>query len=399
MQREKPEKAVGATGGGAVQWPNTARRGESDNVILEILSVSRNYTMCRKSLTNMALALLCISVLTGQGCPGPADGDGGGSSTQALLLFNEAWDAFDQNYSYFEYKGVDWDEVWFEWESEFDADLTDDQCADRLIEMLGVLEDWHVSVKRPDGTWAQTTPEDYESNYTSSPRNRYTLDGAGYEMVGDIIWHAWLTGDIAYIRVDSLESQYDSVFQNQIGDLFVTYENAAGMIIDIRPNNGGNEENAKEIASRFAAAGTTYGYTENRIPGSFPAAFEDAVPHTLEPSSKMHYTGPVVCLIGPRCMSSAEWFALMMRDVNAVLIGARTRGASGFPREISLSNGMAVNVPRWIAYQYDYWLEEWICIEDIGVEPDVAVSTEESFDDSRDYVVEAALSELGVRAD
>ena len=53
-----------------------------------------------------------------------------------------------------------------------------------------------------------------------------------------------------------------------------------------------------------------------------------------------------------------------------------------------------MTVSRWIAYQWDYFLEEWVGIEDAGVAPDIYIAPEDSFDGEHDYVLEEALAQL-----
>jgi len=110
------------------------------------------------------------------------------------------------------------------------------------------------------------------------------------------------------------------------------------------------------------------------------------------------YLGPVVCLIGQRCMSSAEWFILMMRNLGATLIGDTTRGASGNPREYSIaSNGVHYAVSTWIAYaaedgEISYGIENNGIIPDFSVPPGEGVGL--SYDSEHDYVLEEAMDYL-----
>ncbi|HPF40630.1 MAG TPA: S41 family peptidase [Phycisphaerae bacterium] len=312
-------------------------------------------------------------------------------TTGRQAIFDELWETFDQNYSYFDYKGIDWNDVRDRYRPDFSMNLTDTEFTDQIVEMLAELHDLHVEVMYPDGTWVGTDPQKVELNYTSVPRNRYTLNDAGYESLGgNVIRHAWFADAIAYIRIDTFStSAFESISDQEIEDLFARYNGADAMIIDIRPNNGGNENIAMRIASHFTATNVIYGYTETRD-GPDHSDFAPLETKTLAPSAQNRFDGPVACLIGQRCLSSAEWFTLMMRACpNVILIGDTTRGGSGFPREFSLDNGVRYTVPRWIAYT-----DELIGFEDIGIDPDDWIAAGESFDESHDYVVEEAIGLL-----
>lgn len=159
------------------------------------------------------------------------------------------------------------------------------------------------------------------------------------------------------------------------------------MIFDIRPNNGGDETIAAKFASHFTHSTQTYGYTETRN-GPDHDDFDARQEKQLTPSAGTRFLAHAACLIGPRCLSSAEWCTLMMRSCpNVLLIGETTRGGSGFPDTFGLSNGVNYKVSTWIAYT-----DEIIEIEDNGIEPHVAVSP--GFDANEDYVIAEAIQQL-----
>jgi len=388
------------------------------------------------------LTLLSLTLILGQGCPstgpdtgddgiqdGSDDGSGDGSSdgvdngdgdssdgdtasSPTLAAFDELWNRFNDEYSYFSYKGIDWDDVKSRYRSNFEEDLSADVFAQRIGEMLNELHDWHVWVQAP-GADAIGYSGSYETNAPQQLITSYTLNNDVYEKIGDnVFFHAWLHDNLAHIVVVTIETTpFQSVSDEDIESLFATYAGAAGMVIDIRYNNGGNENNAAKIASRFTDESFVYGYTETRNaptddngdpnPNYDPSiGFNAPEPNTLEPSTGTHCNGPVVCLIGKKCMSSAEWMTLMMKGCGATLIGDTTRGASGFPKTFTIaSNGVTYAVSRWIAYTAQSG-ELGEVIEDNGIAPDegYAIPAGEgegnSYDDTHDYVLEKAIEKL-----
>ncbi len=234
----------------------------------------------------------------------------GGSST----LFEQAWTDFDRNYSYFIHKKIDWNAIKAQYAPQFSDGMDGEQFATKLGEMLNLLHDWHVYVTTPSGQVIGYNAS-YPQNFASTPRNRYALKG--YQKLGNAIWHGWLAGNIAYIRVDSLaDGDMGGVGEGDIDGLFAAYQGAAGLILDIRPNNGGNENYAMMFASHCTAKPVTYGYSKTRQ-GPRHEDFAPMQPKTLIPASANVFTGPIVCLIGQRDMSSAEWFTLMLRACGA----------------------------------------------------------------------------------
>jgi len=289
------------------------------------------------------------------------------------------------------HKNVDWDAVKEQYQGQFQQAMTADEFAEKLNDMLQVLHDWHVWVQKPGGEYLGYNGS-ITTNYTSSPRNRYAPNG--YQTLGDNVIYHGIVGEngenIAYIRIETLDTQsFQSISDQQIESLFTTYATASGMIIDIRPNAGGNEEYAAKFASRFTDTTRLFGKVQYRN-GPNRDDFDAAIEKTLEPSSGTHFNGPVACLIGQRVMSSGEWFTLMMKVCPKVtLIGDHTRGASGGPEVFSLQNGVNYNISRWVAYTYDDF-----AFEDNGIQPHIAIAPDQSFDGEHDYVLERAIQHI-----
>ncbi len=324
------------------------------------------------------LGLLLIPFLYGQ--------NGCSVSPTTTQLFEQAWYDFDLHYSYFTYKQIDWNAVKKQYAPNFVQELDPEEFAVQLNNMLQVLHDWHVWVASPQGNIYGYNGT-YNTNRPAWSITSQYVTGAA-SLANGAITHGTVNDNIAYIDVATLDATvFAEISDDDIEQIFQTHAASRGMIIDIRSNNGGDENNAMRICSHLTDETFTYGYTRTRN-GPSHNSFDGPVQHTLEPGTGTRFAGPVVCLIGQRCMSSAEWFALMVkRAPNGTLIGETTRGASGFPQTYSLANNVSYAISSWMAYTYDN--EE---IEDNGIAPDIAVPYEESFDDSHDYVLERAIA-------
>jgi hypothetical protein len=337
------------------------------------------------SITRMNLGIVLVVLL-----PLLLYGTSGCNNGQSAAdLFEQAWKDFDQNYSYFIHKNIDWNAVKTQYQANFQKNMTADQFAEEFNNVLQVLHDWHVWVQKPNEEFLGYNGN-ITTNYTSNPRNRYAPNG--YQSLGNGIITHGIVGEngenIAYIRIETLDTEsFKAVSDQDIESLFTTYADASGMIIDIRPNSGGNEENAAKFASRFTDASLLFGKVTFRN-GPNHDNFDPPIEKTLEPSTGTHFNKKAVCLIGQRVMSSGEWFTLMMKVCpNVTLMGDHTRGASGGPEVFSLKNGVKYNISRWVAYTYDD-----VAFEDHGIEPAIKIPPEQSFDDEHDYVVEQAIA-------
>ena len=308
-------------------------------------------------------------------------------------FWREIWQDYQDHYSYFDHKGIDWPAVYEAQKASFEG-LNPTQFATRLNEVLQILHDWHVYVQLPDGSY-QGYNASYPRNYPSQRSTRYTDGAAAYTDVKDanVVHHARLTGNYAHIIVDTLSTtEFSPITDADIDAIFALYNNTAGLILDIRGNNGGDDANAAKFAGRLTDATLTYGYVRNRQPETVPYQFDPFNEKTLTPAASL-YLKPAVGLIGRRCMSSAEWFTLMMKvSPNTILIGDRTRGASGSPLERTVPElNIAYSICRWIAYD-----DQQTPFEDRGIEPDVPIAPNASFDDAaqRDFVLEKAIAYL-----
>jgi C-terminal processing protease CtpA/Prc len=98
-------------------------------------------------------------------------------------------------------------------------------------------------------------------------------------------------------------------------------------------------------------------------------------------------------LIGPKIVSSAESFVLMMKhgagEKGAKLIGDTTRGSSGRPMPHQLGNGVTVYLPSW-----EDQLPDGTPLEGRGVRPDIIIKALPRDLGKSDAVLEAALKAL-----
>ena len=312
-----------------------------------------------------------------------------------VAQWRKAWEDFDQNYSYFSYKGIDWAPVFNAHTNDFAQVQDGSAFAAQLNNVLQMLHDWHVAVQMPDATWLGYNGS-YTNNYPSGYWTNYTR-GMPYQDVrgAHVIYHAWVGGNLAHIAVDTMDTTaFAAISDDDINAIFETYKTAAGIILDIRYNNGGNENNALRVASHFTSVPRTYGYTRTRIAGSNHNAFTPFSAKTVAPATGRLFTNNVVCLIGQRVMSSAEWMTLMMKACPQVtLMGDRTRGASGNPAQFEQpSIGVNYKVSSWIAYDANQ-----VPFEDVGIAPQVMIPPGSASVDNalrRDYVLEQAMAWL-----
>ena len=105
---------------------------------------------------------------------------------------------------------------------------------------------------------------------------------------------------------------------------FLTEMNVPGMIIDLRGNGGGSDELAAELAGYFYSETTFYEYQSfyNALSGEFEnILFRDADDTLIGRDTALnispqtpHFSGPIVCIVNPISISSAEGVAMAIQN-------------------------------------------------------------------------------------
>jgi C-terminal processing protease CtpA/Prc len=305
--------------------------------------------------------------------------------------FEKVWNDYDQNYSYFIHKKINWDSIKTVYEPLVQNTITYDYFINNVIkEMLTELRDLHVSLT--DNNNNQITlyrrPPEINYQYNNSFFNKYltniTNTAGGMFKIGAI------HNNIGYILISSWSSEADvDEFQQIFDNNKSTFENYLGIIIDVRPNGGGNELLARYVAGRFTANTNTYAYRKSRN-GPDHDDFTSLQAARFSPYGSWQYTKPVILLIGEACMSSNEAFILMMSTLDHITtVGDTTRGSSGNPKEYNLEDGTKYKISSWVAYKADKTV-----LEDVGIFPEIAIDASESITGDQDLVLETAIETL-----
>lgn len=298
--------------------------------------------------------------------------------------FETFWNTFDQQYSYFELKGIDWDAIRAEFEPQINDNLTNRQLFDIFSEIIQRLEDGHVGLKSSFGTsFYSLNPGDVDNSAVNTSRyititqqnNRYTIGTVRNKNIGYIGVHS-LSGN-----VDGQEYQglYQSISSFNIYD---------GLIIDLRNNGGGNDGIAQRFVQSFASQAVTFRrfrFREQNARNAFTPWQESRV----IPDNSINFSKPIMVLTNRRVVSSAEGFTLMLKALsNTTLMGDTTAGSTGNPGIFSLPNGWELFVSRWQVTDPD-----GNYVEDNGIAPDQVVRiTEADRNAGKDTILETAIA-------
>jgi C-terminal processing protease CtpA/Prc len=335
------------------------------------------------------IQMALLFALLASGC-----GGGGGSSVTTAPAtssyadqFDSLWNTFDQKYSYFVYKNIDWDALKATYRPQAIQAASQDQFMQILGQMLSNLHDLHVNLINPDGQTIPTfTPTAFVNFDQSVWRQYLQTQGTNVQQVDP--WAATATlGGVAYIAIGSWASSSGP----ETADLDAAlepFQNAPGIIIDVRMNGGGDGTTASNFAGRFADETRTAGYDQFRD-GPAHTDFGPLLTRQVVPRGPWQYKGPVLLLIGRGCYSSTEDFITQMRVLhNVTVVGDTSGGHSGYPITANLSDGWQYTVSTWI----DYTAEMQV-IEDRGIDPAIFVpATAADFQAGKDPVLDFAIS-------
>lgn len=287
----------------------------------------------------------------------------------------------DERYSHRDVHGVDWQDLFAGHAAVLTAAPSSFAFARRAAEVLQAAEDVHIQLRVEDVPYPTFERQAF-ANFnlailakrvpSLTPHGQGVISGRFDDGVGYLFIPSWRPGTAA-VAVEALGSLLDT----------------RALILDVRSNSGGSEEEARRVAGRFVTEPRVYARHQVRDPEQ-PGGFSEPRDRILEPSSDRRYSGEAAVLMGPVCLSSNEAFLLMMKQApRAVLVGARSYGASGNAQPLELGNGVTVYLPIWRTL-----LPDGSPLEGHGVEPDLRVAAGAAEFLTTDPVLEKALQLL-----
>ncbi len=297
--------------------------------------------------------------------------------------FEFLWDTFDERYTLFEFKEINWDEFYSEYRPQVSDLTTDDELFVIMAEMLNRLRDGHTNLRSPIDISRYRPYLQAPPNFDAELLERSYLQDArltGY-LTNEIM------GEVGYIHYRSFQLPIQDWELDTVINRF-TRENVQGVIIDVRNNGGGNPANGLKLLSRMIDE-RTHIYTSQQRNG--PASDDLAASQDifLDPESDHpHFPGQVVVLSNRKVYSAGSYFCAGTKGISqVVMVGDTTGGGSGVPAGFELPNGWYCN--------YSSTLGTLVTGENFesGVPPDVEVAlSAEDRERGVDTILEAAIA-------
>ena len=317
--------------------------------------------------------------------------------TSPQSIFDQVWQFADTEYSFFELKAINWDEVYGTYQPQVRANMNAQELFDLLAQMLYELRDGHVNLRSPfdfSRNWQWFL--DYPQNFDYTVLERAYFQG-NEQYVGPFVVCDF--GDVVYAYYGSFGS---TVTDSHLDYLFTTFAERDGLILDVRDNGGGSISNAYRIANRFVAERTVVGYQVYKN-GPAHDSFTEPEAVVLEPPpGAVLWEKPVVVLTNRSSYSATNLFAALMVDLHedpdpdrVTLMGDTTGGGGGIPAFTELTNGWVLRVS---AHQFFLPGEPEDFNVELGIPPDIKVDMAPleidpaEPENSSDTILEAALA-------
>jgi hypothetical protein len=284
---------------------------------------------------------------------------GTGSSGDPRTIFDSFFNTFNELYSAFEVRGVDWAAERDRVLPQITPGMTPDSLFTLMTTMLTPLKDGHVSLQsstrsffsgsssavtalrsRADSQSARQIIRNRLGDYPLTAANGVftyglTDTGLGYLEIArffNFLPNASQEDTLAFLRLE-----VDTVFR------FFEDSRAKGLILDVRRNQGGNLNFGLEIAGRLTRGVTRQIMSERRLVSS---GLNTAIALSIEPVAGVSFDGPVAILTSPLTASAAEIFTFAITSLpHATVIGQPGAGVLSRTERVLPNNWLVSITP------------------------------------------------------
>ena len=316
-----------------------------------------------------------------------------------LSNFDALWNTFNENYSSFDLRNIDWDKMKERYRPMLTSQSSDYELYSVLNQMISELRDGHVFLEAPDRIKNETRiiPDNRVGNLRKeiiSRINSKYLDEIHDYNKGNVIWGT-IKGNIGYVQINNFEdlanynisnSLPEKEFweaywkaaessQNYTKDVLISFNNLMGTIIgdfkstefciiDVRFNSGGFDQAGLDVLS-YLTNKRIFAYTKKARYGK---EYTRKQVIYVDPKP-INYTKPVYILTSYQTASASETFILGAMNLPEVRrIGSNTAGVFSDVLDKRLPNGWKYGLSNEI-----YESADSISYEVVGINPDYKI--------------------------
>lgn len=261
-------------------------------------------------------------------------------SNDPVTTFDYLWKVVDQQYSFFDVKGVDWDSVYAVYSPKVSKNISDDSLFSVMGAMLNTLNDGHTNLVSPFDI--SHNEEVYRRMYANKNINSEVVVlnylTINYHTTGSFAHNALRNGQVAYLRYSSF---MDAIADEDLEYLVNRYNNTKGMIIDLRQNGGGSVDNVWNLMKLFPNGERALYKTQIKNGPAHDDFSEFTVMMQPSHEDKTTYRHPIVVLTDRGSFSATSFFSLCAKSnfPDVTVVGDTTGGGLGLPNGGELPNG------------------------------------------------------------
>lgn len=303
-------------------------------------------------------------------------------------IFENLWNTFHEEYAPFDERKVDWQALYSVYRPRVTSSTTESELYSIVTEMLGTLNDGHVSLTTPGREVFVSNKiinERIDDGLFSLPVVRSYLEPGFKEGEGNAFIYGKIKNEnLAYIYFDYVADNF-----LKLNDFLSEYSNVAGYIIDMRHNQGGDFTWSFNEMGRLTDQ-SRYVFRSKTKNGKGPGDYTDWYEWRIEPGGD-YVNKPIVVLTDRYTISAGERAVMAFMTLpNVTMIGDTTSGAHGTMIGRELANGWYYTlVPQKVE------LYDGKSYEGIGLPPDIySKNTLSEIGAGKDRTLDRAIGEL-----
>jgi Peptidase family S41/Tricorn protease C1 domain len=312
-------------------------RGSRRSSTHETLRTDRGSSRVMPASLPLTWRTLLAVVLLSAACGGEAVGRTTEPVTESYeSSFDRMWMTVDREYSYMEYKGIDWTAVRRAQRPRASQARGTAELVEVVRAALGTLQDVHVWIVTPGGGIEPTYRPSHRMNWGPAMLARQR-QGTGWVSASEVVGGRRIDG-VPYLALTSFVTGKFSVAD--FDRMLARHREDSVLVLDVRMNGGGSDVLAYDVAGRFTVDAHTGGYYQFRNGWRYDA-FTPRTARRVVPRGSWQFTRPVVLLTGRGSYSATEGFVSAMRTLpNVVVVGDTTGGGLGQSVGLSAARGL-----------------------------------------------------------
>lgn len=284
-------------------------------------------------------------------------------------IFENLWKTYNEEYAPFEERNVDWQAAYNTYRPMVKANTSNDQLFSILSQMLEIFDDGHISLTAPN-----------KQIFYSNKVRREKIDDELFnkDVIKSYLEAEFKTGfEDSYIYGKIKNENVGYIYFDYVGDNFFVFdeflnkfENANGIIIDLRHNQGGDFTYCFSEIRRLTNE-KRYVFRSKTKNGKGKNDYTEWKEWYLEPKTP-HFNKPISVLMDRYTISAGERSVMAFKTLpNVTLIGDTTNGAHGTMIARELANGWYFTiVPQKVE------MADGLSYEGIGIAPDIFIKNQ-----------------------